>query len=247
MVGRLLLRGMIAGLIAGIIAFAFARVYGEPAVDLAIAFEDTMTAAGPAAHGAVEEAQLVGRGTQAGPGLFIGLAVYGAALGGLYALAFAFVQGRYSGLGARGTAAVLGLLGFIALVLIPLLKYPPNPPAVGSDETIAARTEFFAMMLVLSATGMIAAFALARSLMPRHGPWTATLGGAALYAAAMLVAGAALPPIVEMPQGFSPLVIWDFRVATLGIHLVLWTTISLLFGWATERQWLPPFGRPATA
>ncbi len=40
MVGKLLLRGMLVGLIAGILAFAFARVYGEPQVDKAIAFEE---------------------------------------------------------------------------------------------------------------------------------------------------------------------------------------------------------------
>ncbi len=247
MVGHLLLRGMIAGLIAAILAFAFARVYGEPAVDLAIAFEEAVTAAEPAEPGAAAAPPLVSRGTQAGLGLFTGLTVYGAALGGLFALTFAFVHRRYSGLGPRGTAAILGLLGFIALVLVPFLKYPSNPPAVGSDETIAARTGFYMMMVVLSVVGMAAAFALARSLLPRHGLWTAALSGAGLYGVAMLVAGAALPPIVEMPQGFSPLVIWDFRVATLGIHLVLWTTISLVFGWATERQWLPPFGRAAAA
>ena len=40
MVGKLLLRGMIVGLIAGLFAFAFARVYGKPQVDRAIAFEE---------------------------------------------------------------------------------------------------------------------------------------------------------------------------------------------------------------
>ncbi len=37
MTGNLLLRGMLAGLIAGFIAFGFARVFGEPQVEIAIA------------------------------------------------------------------------------------------------------------------------------------------------------------------------------------------------------------------
>lgn len=247
MVGRLLLRGMLVGLIAGILAFAFARVYGEPSVDLAIAFEEAMNAAAPTDPAAVEEEPLVSRATQAGAGLFTGLTVYATALGGLFALAFAFVQGRYSGLGPRGTAALIGLLGFVSLFLVPFLKYPSNPPAVGIDETIAARTQLYFMMVVLSFLGMVSAFAFARNLLPRHGPWFAALGGAALYGAAVVVASMALPPINEMPEGFSPLVVWDFRVATIGIHLTLWTTIALGFGWATERRVLPPFGRAATA
>ena len=38
--GQLLLRGMLAGLLAALLAFSFAKVYGEPQVDRAIAFEE---------------------------------------------------------------------------------------------------------------------------------------------------------------------------------------------------------------
>ncbi len=40
MTGRLLVRGMLVGLLAGILAFGFAKVFGEPQIDKAIAFED---------------------------------------------------------------------------------------------------------------------------------------------------------------------------------------------------------------
>lgn len=40
MVGKLLLRGMLAGIAAGLLTFAFARVAGEPQVNQAIAFEE---------------------------------------------------------------------------------------------------------------------------------------------------------------------------------------------------------------
>ena len=45
MVGGLLLRGMLVGVIAGLLAFGFARVFGEPQIDRAIAFEELMTKA----------------------------------------------------------------------------------------------------------------------------------------------------------------------------------------------------------
>ena len=79
MVGKLLLRGMLVGLVAGILAFAFARVYGEPQVDKAIAFEEQQAQAA----GEAPEPEMVSRATQAGIGLAAGLLVYGAALGGL--------------------------------------------------------------------------------------------------------------------------------------------------------------------
>ena len=50
MSGHLLLRGLIAGLIAGLVAFGFARVYGEPQVERAIAFEELMAAAEAIEH-----------------------------------------------------------------------------------------------------------------------------------------------------------------------------------------------------
>ena len=45
--GNLLMRGMLAGLIASLLAFGFAKVYGEPQVDRAIAFEEHESHAAP--------------------------------------------------------------------------------------------------------------------------------------------------------------------------------------------------------
>jgi predicted cobalt transporter CbtA len=48
-----------------------------------------------------------------------------------------------------------------------------------------------------------------------------------------------LPEINEVPEHFSAVVLWRFRVAALGMQLVLWAVIGLLFGVLTERG-----GRP---
>ena len=40
MVGKLLVRGMLAGIAAGLLTFGFARVVGEPQVNQAISFEE---------------------------------------------------------------------------------------------------------------------------------------------------------------------------------------------------------------
>ena len=42
--------------------------------------------------------------------------------------------------------------------------------------------------------------------------------------------------INEVPETFSAVVLWRFRVASLGIQLILWTTIGLLFGALTEKS-----------
>jgi len=63
----------------------------------------------------------------------------------------------------------------------------------------------------------------------------------------LLVAAAevALPSINEVPEKFSAGVLWQFRVAALGMQLVLWTTLGLLFGALTERS-LRARGRSAS-
>ncbi|QND52846.1 CbtA family protein [Phyllobacterium sp. 628] len=227
----LLIRGMIVGVIAGLLAFGFARVFGEPQVDSAIAFEEKMSQAANEAA----EPELVTRATQAGIGLFTGIVVYSAALGGLFSLVFAFVYGRVSSFGPRSTAALLALAGFIAIVLVPDIKYPANPPAVGNPDTITARTELFFVMLVLSVGSLAVAVAFARRLHARYGAWNSTLIAGAAFVVFITLVQYLLPAINEVPEQFSPNVLWNFRIASLGIHAIVWATLGLLFGALAER------------
>ena len=74
-----------------------------------------------------------------------------------------------------------------------------------------------------------------------HGPAilrtlrSATLLALTVPAYAML-AYVVLPGVNEVPAGFPAAVLWRFRVASLGIQVVLWTTLGLVFGALTERQ-----------
>lgn len=232
MVGKLLLRGMIVGLIAGILAFAFARVYGEPQVDRAIAFEEQMSQAA----GEPAEEELVSRQTQAGWGLLTGVLVYGAALGGLFALVFSYAHGRLGSLGPRSTSAFLAVAGFVAIILVPMMKYPANPPAVGNGETIGYRTELFFIMIVVSILAMVLAIALARRLWSQYGAWNASIIAGLAFVVVIAVVKYALPTVNEVPETFSATVLWQFRMASLGIQLILWTVIGLGFGAVAERH-----------
>ena len=150
--------------------------------------------------------------------------------------------------GARGLAALPGAAAFIAFALVPQLKYPANPPAVGFDETIAARTSLYFILLVISLLAMAFAVLLARRLWDQRGAWAASLSGALAYVVIIALAFVALPAINEMPEGFDPLVIWYFRIASLGTHLVLWGAPGLIFGYIAERALEGgQFGRHAAA
>jgi predicted cobalt transporter CbtA len=236
MVGNILLRGMLVGLMAGVIAFGFARVFGEPQVDAAIAFEEAQSQAKSSTKGAAAEPEIVSRETQAGAGLLTGVLVYSAAVGGLFSLVFAFVYGRFGSTDARSTAALLALAGFVAVVLVPALKYAPNPPSVGDPETIAVRTELYFLMLLSSVSSLVLAFSLTRILQTRFGLFNAAIAGGAVYFLLMAIVGYALPAINEVPENFSAMLLWNFRVAALGIQLILWTVLGLVFGMTVEQR-----------
>ncbi len=231
MVGNLLLRGMLVGVFAAVMAFGFARAFGEPPVDRAIAFEEQMSKA----KGEAAEPALVSREVQSSIGLFTGLAVYGAAMGGLLSLVFAFVYGRFGRMSPRALAALLALGAFVAITLVPAIKYPPNPPAIGAAETIGPRTTLFFLMLVLSVAALVAAVALARQLSARYGNWNAAIIAGVAFFLGIALIEYGMPTINEVPDQFSAVVLWQFRVAALGMHAVLWTAIGLGFGYAAER------------
>ncbi|MFC0218928.1 CbtA family protein [Pseudochelatococcus lubricantis] len=234
MVRTLLVRGMLVGLLAGVLGFVFAYLVGEPPVDAAIAIEESAAAAAGGASG--DEPEVVSRLVQSTLGLLTALAVFGAALGGIFGLAFAYAQGRLGRIGPRGTAAFLAVAGFISLVLVPQIKYPANPPAVGSPDTIDIRTGLYFTLILLSVVAALAALAIGRRLVAQYGTWNAALIGGGVYVVAMALAMFVMPTINEVPAEFAPAVLWDFRVATIGLQVVLWTTLGVAFGLLSSRQ-----------
>lgn len=236
MSGHLLLRGLIAGLIAGFVAFGFARVYGEPEVERAIAFEELMAAAEAPAEGAVEEPEAVSRETQAGIGLLTGVLAYSVAMGGIFSLVFAGLYGRVGSLSPRTLSLLLGAAAFVALVAVPDLKYPPNPPAVGDPETIGARTGLFFVVLAASIFALALAVAFARRLGEQLGRWNGAIVAGVAYVVFLAIVFRLLPAINEVPENFPATALYDFRLATIGLQLTLWTVLALVFGHLAEKS-----------
>jgi predicted cobalt transporter CbtA len=234
-------RGMLVGILAGLLSFAFLKIYGEPQVDIAIAFETQMEAAEAAAASSVEhEHELVSRKVQAGLGLFVAVMVYSVAFGGLFGLAYAFAYRRIPGaVTPQGVSILLAAAGFVAIYLVPNLKYPANPPAVGDPKTLGMRTALYFIMIAVSIAAMIGAFSLKRLLARRLSDWNSTLAVAAYYVVIVAIAGLLLPALNEVPAQFPAVVLWKFRVASIGAQFIMWATLGLLFGALTQRAAAP--------
>jgi len=231
MVGKLLVRGMLAGVAAGLLTFSFARLVGEPQVDQAISFEEKADAA----KGEAPEPEIVSRQTQAGVGLLTGVVTFGAAVGGLFALTFAYSYGRVSKLGARPLSAWLALAAFITLVIVPNIKYPANPPSVGDPETIGMRTGLFFLMIAISIATMVFSLKVRKHAIARFGQWNASIIAGLVFVVIIGAVQMGLPVINEVPAAFPAVLLWKFRVAAIGMQVIMWTTIGLLFGALAER------------
>jgi predicted cobalt transporter CbtA len=163
-------------------------------------------------------------------GLAIATCAFGTALGGLFALAFAFAHGRIGTPSPRATAATLTAAGFVAVAFVPFLVYPPNPPAVGHAETIGERTAtYFAMVAFSVVLAVIAVRASARL------KWLGKLAAGLGYVAAVSVVAVLLPGFDEVPADFPAQTLWDFRLASLGTQAVLWVAIGVAFAVLLDR------------
>jgi hypothetical protein len=231
MVGKMLIQGLLAGLLASLISFGFARTIGEPSIDRAIAFEQQQNAKEAAlsgVHGHDEE--LVSRQTQAGVGLLTGVVAYGTSIGGLFALTFAFLYGRVKSMKASKLSMVLAGAAFIALVIVPMLKYPANPPSIGDPETIGARTALYFLFLAYSVATMIVSILARYAWIQRLGEWNASLAATGLYIGLIAAGLIFFPTVNEVPAQFPAQVLWEFRKAAAGVQFVIWGTLGVLFG-----------------
>ena len=238
---RLIARGLVAGAVAAVLAFLFARLFAEPVIGRAIAYEDGRTDAEDA-HGVHEHGvELFTRGVQSNAGLGFGVLIFGVAMGALFAALFCVVYGRVGSVGAQVLSIRLAAGAFVSVYLVPFVKYPPNPPAVGQSDTIGMRTGWYLVMVLASALLAAAAVLLARRLSARFGGWNGRLIAAVVYVVVVAVVMALLPGVGETPEplrdasgviiypGFPADVLYEFRLLSLATQLLLWVTIGLIF------------------
>ena len=231
MLWTLLKRGLLVGLLAGLLAGAFAYTVGEGKVQAAIDIEQAAAAKAPGA--APEEAPLVSRAGQR-RGLILATTLYGAFVGGLFALAFAVLRGRTR---AEGFALSVrtAAFAFAAVVLLPFLKYPPNPPAVGDPDTIGERTLLYLAVLVIGLVSLVAARRVGEALDDPRAAWKRSVGAVGTFVVLGGLALLVLPTIDEVPSTFPADLLWSFRLSSLGTQAVLWTALGTGFGVATWR------------
>jgi hypothetical protein len=264
---RLIFRGVGCGAIAGLLAFAFARIFAEPVIGKAIAYENGRDAAiaalDKAAGIAIPDAgpDIFSRTIQSNIGIGTGMIAFGAAIGGMYAVAYVLAYGRIGMVRARTTALLVALGGFLLCYLVPYIKYPANPPAIGHPATIRDRSELYLAMVGTSLVFGVICVVLGRRLRQRYTVWTSTLLAAGVFIVAIGIVMLILPSLgqlavnrhefgnhsTETPQplrdahgtlvypGFPADELFKFRFYSVAAQLILWGALGLCFAPLAER------------
>ena len=264
---KFIVRGILAGIIAGLAAFLFARIFAEPQIQAAIDYENGRDAAQRLLEQAkglpmeAEHSDPFSRTVQGNVGIGVGIVAFGAAMGGIYAVGFMLAAGRTGNLRPRTLAMLTAVGGFLGFYLLPFLKYPANPPAIGHEDTIKDRSGLYLLMVGISIVLLVVAVWAGQRLKPRFGTWNAALLAATGAIVVLGVVMLLLPDLGELSAnvkeygkhatetplplrddqgkivypGFPADVLYKFRLFSVGAQLILWGGIGLIFAPMAER------------
>jgi hypothetical protein len=182
-------RGLVAGAVGGLAAALFIRFVTEAQIGFALEFEDAAALGGPPGDPAE-----FSRSTQYWGGMAAAV-LYGAVIGLALAVAVAALHHRVRAHTEFGRVVRVATGAFVAIVLLPGLKYPPNPPAVGDPDTVGERTRLFLSLMGASILVVFAAWFLWEYLTDRGwdgAPRAAAVVGA--FAAVVALAFVVWPP-----------------------------------------------------
>jgi predicted cobalt transporter CbtA len=218
-------RGALAGAVGGLLAALYQWSITEDQIRQALAIEEARSA---------RNDELFSRSEQVVGGM-LATGLYGLFLGVVFAIGCAGLWVALPGRGAFGRAIRLASVAYGAWFLVPNLKYPANPPAVGDPDTVDDRTRWYLALIALSLILAVGAWQLWRHLTARGvdgAPrFAAVAGGYAVAVGLVYVIMPSSPDAVEVPANL----IWHFRLAVFAQNALLWIVMGTVFGWLADR------------
>jgi predicted cobalt transporter CbtA len=215
---------LLAGAIAGTILGAMNQVAVEPYIERAIELEMRNTAQSGEVINPAEFAAY--RFWQKGGEIIAGT-ILGLSIGSLYGIVFVYTRGLISGTNNKKKALIVASVMWLVLFLMPALKYPTNPPAVGDPETIYYRQSLYVAFLAISGFSALGLAFLYRKMTSSLNTKKAIIPLA--YAAIMAVAYLAMPSNPDPINAPIDLVI-GFRITSAITISMFWALLGVIFG-----------------
>lgn len=223
---KLLRHAVTAGAAAGLCAALVLWLVVEPVIRRALVVEEAR-----GEHDGHAHEPLVSRTLQVLGGA-VTAALVGVMVGVVFGVVFARMRHRLPGRTDLGRSVALAAAGFLVVTLLPALKIPANPPAVGDPSTVTERTLLYVLVVLLGVLGVGIVLGLDRWLSERGfaAPQRALADTsmAVLLAAAVLALVPGSPDAV--PSDIPPALLWDFRVASLAQLATMWLVLGVGFG-----------------
>jgi predicted cobalt transporter CbtA len=215
---------LLAGAIAGTILGILNQGVVEPYIEQAIALENEKAAA--------EEGEIINpiefsnyRLWQRGGEIAAGT-ILGTSIGALFGIVFAYSRKSIPGSSNKKKALILAGIMWLVLFLIPALKYPANPPAIGDPETIYYRQSLYIAFLAISGFSALGLAYLYRELGNKVAKKAII---PTIYAAVLIIAYIAMPPNPD--QITAPMdLVTSFRVASGFTMSIFWVLLGIILG-----------------
>ena len=150
----------------------------------------------------------------------------GTILGTLFGVVFAYSRSSLPGSNNKKKALILAGIMWFVLFLIPALKYPANPPAVGDPETIYYRQSLYIAYLTISGLLALGLVFLYRKIGKVRAKKVIV---PAVYAALMTGAYVVMPP---NPDAINPPMdlVTGFRIASGFTMSIFWGLLGIILG-----------------
>jgi predicted cobalt transporter CbtA len=152
--------------------------------------------------------------------------ILGLSLGSLFGIVFAYARNSIPGSSNKKKALLLAGIMWFVLFLVPALKYPANPPAVGDPETIYYRQQLYIAFLAISG---FSALGLAFHYRKMGALQSKKAIVPAAYAAIMACAYLAVPSNPDTISAPMDLVL-SFRFVSVFTISVFWGVLGIALG-----------------
>lgn len=217
---------LFSGVIAGIVLGLINQAVVEPFIDRAISIETQQHIAKGESIDTAQQSQY--RIWQKG-GEVVAAAMYGISLSALFGIVFVYSRRSLPGFTNKKKALFLAAVMFFVIFLIPALKYPANPPAVGNPSTIYYREMLYVGFIAVSGFSALAlAFSYRRLQIyfPEKPTWLIV---PLIYTVIMISAYIVFPPNPDKVTIPTDLII-SFRVASISTIGIFWGVSGIIVG-----------------
>jgi predicted cobalt transporter CbtA len=219
---------LLAGAIAGTVLAIINQVLVQPFIEQAIALENERAAAegemiNPIEFDNYRIWQRIGQ--------IVAGTILGTSIGALFGLVFAYSRNSIPASSNMKKALIVAGVMWLVLFMVPALKYPANPPAVGNPDTLYYRQSLYIAYLAITGLTALGAAFLYRKL---GNTQVKKVLIPAIYAGIIIAAYFIMPANPDAITAPMDLVV-GFRIASGFTMSIFWLLLGVILGWFWDK------------